>query len=160
MRITVVTISFNQARFLKACIDSIVGQDYTGLEYIVVDPGSLDGSRDVVKLYGDKISKLIFEPDAGPADGLNKGFTCATGDIFGFVNADDELLPHSLQYVADYFVKHPDIDVLLGCGRIVDETGGVTRCLVPSRFSLLHYAFGRFEFIQQAVFLRNLFLSR
>lgn len=155
MRISVVTISFNQGEFLRACIDSIVNQDYPGLEYVVVDPGSLDGSRDIAKFYGDKISKLIFEPDAGPADGLNKGFACATGDIFGFVNADDELLPHSLQYIADYFVKHPDIDVLLGCGWIADGKGMILRCMVPSRFSLKHYAYGRFEFIQQAVFFRS-----
>ena len=155
MRITIVTISFNQARFLKAAIDSIVRQGYPDLDYVVVDPGSSDSSRDVIKQYGDQISKSILEPDAGPADGLNKGFACATGEILGFVNADDELLPHSLQFVADYFVKHSDVDVLLGCGRIVDETGAILRRIVPSRFSLLHYAFGRFEFIQQAIFFRR-----
>jgi glycosyltransferase involved in cell wall biosynthesis len=155
MRISVVTISFNQAKFLKAAIDSIVGQGYHDLEYVVVDPGSSDGSRGVIKQYGDQISISILEPDTGPADGLNKGFACATGEIFGFVNADDGLLPHSLQFVADYFDKHPEVDVLLGCGWIVDEAGNILRPLVPSRFSLHHFAFRRFEFIQQAVFFRR-----
>lgn len=155
MRVSIVTISFNQARFLKAAIDSIVSQGYSNLEYVIVDPGSSDGSRNIFKQYGTQISKLILEPDAGPADGLNKGFACATGEILGFVNADDELLPRSLQYVADYFVKHPDVDVLLGCGWIIDEAGGILRHIVPSRLSLSHYAFGRFEFIQQAVFFRR-----
>lgn len=155
MRVSVVTISFNQVRFLKAAIDSIISQGYHDLEYVVVDPGSTDGSREVIKQYSEQISKLILEPDTGPADGLNKGFACATGEILGFVNADDELLPHSLQFVADYFEEHPEIDVLLGCGWIVDETGRVLRHIVPSRFSLLHSAFGRFEFIQQAVFFKR-----
>ncbi|HUW75524.1 MAG TPA: glycosyltransferase family 2 protein [Gallionella sp.] len=155
MRVSIVTISFNQVRFLKAAINSIVSQGFHDLEYVVVDPGSTDGSREVIKQYGEQISKLILEPDAGPADGLNKGFACATGEILGFVNADDELLPHSLQFVADYFEEHPEIDVLLGCGWIVDETGRVLRHIVPSGFSLLHSAFGRFEFIQQAVFFRR-----
>lgn len=155
MRISIVTISFNQDRFLKDAINSIVSQGYSNLEYVVVDPGSTDGSRNTIAQYGDHISKSILEPDAGPADGLNKGFACTSGEILGFVNADDELLPNSLQFVADYFDKHPDVDVLLGCGRIVDERGSVSRHIVPSRFSLEHYAFGRFEFIQQAVFFRR-----
>jgi glycosyltransferase involved in cell wall biosynthesis len=155
MTISIVTISFNQARFLKTAIDSVVGQEYHDLEYVIVDPGSSDGSRDVIKQYGGQISKTIFEPDAGPADGLNKGFACTTGEILGFVNADDELLPHSLQFVADYFVQNPEVDVLLGSGWIVDEEGAMLRHLVPSRFSLLHNAFGRFEFIQQSMFFRR-----
>lgn len=155
MRISIVTISFNQARFLKAALNSVVSQSYPDLEYVVVDPGSSDGSRDVISQYGDQISKSILESDAGPADGLNKGFMHATGEILGFVNADDELLPHSLQFVADYFIKHPDVDVLLGCGWILNETGVILRRIVPSRFSLTHYAFGRFEFIQQAVFFKR-----
>lgn len=155
MRISVVTISFNQARFLETAINSIVGQGYPNLEYVVVDPGSSDGSREVIDKYRDQIGKTILDPDEGPADGLNKGFACATGEILAFVNADDELLPNSLQYVADFFSEHPGVDVLLGSGPIVDESGGVSRHIVPSRFSLPHYAYGRFEFIQQGVFFRR-----
>jgi glycosyltransferase involved in cell wall biosynthesis len=154
MKISIVTISFNQAKFLRQCIDSVLNQNHVGIEYIIVDPGSNDGSRDIIDFYGDRTIR-IYEEDAGPADGLNKGFACSTCEIFGFVNADDELLPHSLQFVADYFATHRDVDVLLGCGLIVDETGAVLRRVVPSRFSLPHYAFGRFEFIQQAVFFRR-----
>jgi glycosyltransferase involved in cell wall biosynthesis len=155
MRISIVTISFNQAEFLRLAIDSIVRQGYPSLEYIVVDPGSSDGSRDVICEYGKYIRKSILEPDSGPADGLNRGFALSSGDILGFVNADDLLLPGSLQFVSDYFQKNPEVDVLLGCGQLVDEVGSVLRHIVPSRFSLRHLAFGRFEFIQQAVFFRR-----
>jgi glycosyltransferase involved in cell wall biosynthesis len=98
MRISIVTISFNQGKFLRQCIDSILTQTDCDVEYIVVDPGSTDGSRALIESYGDRIIK-VFEPDEGPADGLNQGFKCATGEIYGFVNADDYLLPGSLKHV-------------------------------------------------------------
>ena len=74
MKISVVTISFNQAKFLRECIDSVLNQDYHEIEYIVVDPGSTDGSKKIIDSYGDKIIKY-YEKDYGPADGLNKGFS-------------------------------------------------------------------------------------
>ena len=86
MKISVVTISYNQAGYLKQCIDSVLNQDYPDIEYIIVDPGSTDGSREIIESYGDRVIK-IFEPDTGPANGLNKGFHRATGDIFYFIKA-------------------------------------------------------------------------
>jgi len=88
MRVSIVTISYNQARFLEQAIRSVINQDYPDIEYIVVDPGSTDGSRGIIEKYQNRIDKIIFDPDEGPADGLNKGFAHATGDIFGFINAD------------------------------------------------------------------------
>ena len=92
MKISVVTISFNQAKYLRQCIDSVLNQNYQNIEYIIVDPGSTDGSRQIIESYGDRVIK-IFEKDAGPADGLNMGFSRATGDIFYFINSDDYVLP-------------------------------------------------------------------
>ena len=102
MKISIVTISFNQEKFLRQCIDSIINQTGCDLEYIVVDPGSTDGSRALIESYGDKIVK-VFAPDQGPADGLNQGFKRATGDIYGFINSDDYLLPNALSCISEYF---------------------------------------------------------
>jgi glycosyltransferase involved in cell wall biosynthesis len=102
MKISIVTISFNQGNFLRQCIDSILTQTDCDVEYIVVDPGSTDGSRELIESYGDRIVK-VFARDQGPADGLNQGFKRATGDIYGFVNADDYLLPGALKQVNRYF---------------------------------------------------------
>jgi glycosyltransferase involved in cell wall biosynthesis len=102
MKISVVTISYNQKKYLCQCIDSILGQTDCDLEYIVVDPGSTDGSRELIESYGDRIIKL-FAPDKGPADGLNQGFKLATGDVYGFINSDDYLLPDALAQVSQYF---------------------------------------------------------
>ena len=102
MKISIVTISFNQKKYLRKCIDSILNQTECDLEYIVVDPGSNDGSRELIESYGNRIV-TEFAPDNGPADGLNKGFKRATGQIYGFVNSDDYLLPGALKHIADYF---------------------------------------------------------
>jgi glycosyltransferase involved in cell wall biosynthesis len=120
MKISIVTISFNQIRFLKTCIDSILNQTDCSLEYIVVDPGSTDGSRELIESYGDSIIK-VFEPDNGPADGLNKGFARATGEIYGFINSDDYLLPGALNRVRDFFFMHPQNAFMTGQGFTENE---------------------------------------
>ncbi|PMX34065.1 hypothetical protein C1Y26_29800 [Pseudomonas sp. MPR-R2A7] len=71
MKISIVTISFNQADYLKKCIDSVLSQHFNDLEYIVVDPGSTDGSREIIESYGDRLIK-VFEKDTGAADGLKE----------------------------------------------------------------------------------------
>ena len=84
MKISLVTISYNQDRFLEQAIQSVLDQDYPDLEYIVVDPGSTDRSRDIIASFGDRIESVILSPDNGPPQGLNRGFAEATGQVFGF----------------------------------------------------------------------------
>lgn len=123
MKISIVTISFNQAKFLRQCIDSILSQTECDLEYIVVDPGSTDGSRALIETYGDKIIK-VFAPDKGPADGLNQGFKRATGQIYGFINADDYLLPGALTHINAYFNAKGLQHFVTGQGYTEEATGG------------------------------------
>ena len=96
MKFSVVTVSFNQRQYLEECLTSVLGQDYPSLEYIVVDPGSTDGSRELIESLGSRLAAVLFEPDQGAADGLNKGFQRASGEIFGFLNSDDALLPGAM----------------------------------------------------------------
>jgi len=155
MKISIVTISYNQAEFIERTICSVLDQDYNNIEYIVVDAGSTDGSREIIKQYETKISKIIFEPDAGPADGLNKGFACATGDIYGFLNSDDILLPYSLSHVANFFQKNMNIDVVSGHTIIIDEFDRKLRNFYSAKFYLLHYAYESGAFLaQQSTFFR------
>lgn len=154
MKISVVTISFNQARFLGECIDSVLKQDYPDIEYIVVDPGSTDGSRDIIERYRDKISKVIYEPDKGPADGLNKGFAAAQGDVFGFLNSDDVLESGALSRVAMYFKTHPNVDVVSGHSRIIDSDGKAMRSFYSDRFSLWMVAHRSAILSQASTFFR------
>lgn len=155
MKISIVTISYNQAQFLEQAIQSVVEQDYGELEYIVVDPGSTDGSLDIIERYRPRISAVVYEPDNGPADGLNKGFSQATGEVFGFINADDVLLPGALRKVADYFRENPATNIVCGCGFVIDESGRTTIKKIPTRLSKRLYAYGAVTFFQQGIFFRK-----
>jgi glycosyltransferase involved in cell wall biosynthesis len=160
MKISIVTLSFNQRAFLQEAIDSLLRQDYLELEYILVDPGSTDGSRALIQSYGDRISRVIFEPDKGAADGLNKGFAGATGEIYGFLNADDVLLPGSLQRVAEFFRLHPECDMALGNGYIIDGDGRRIRHVRARGFTVRRYCCGGVRFLQQSTFFRSTVFAR
>jgi glycosyltransferase involved in cell wall biosynthesis len=126
MKISIVTISYNQSEFIDECIKSVLDQKYPHLQYIIVDAGSSDGSREIINSYGSQIVK-VFEPDLGPADGLNKGFSIADGDIYYFLNSDDLLEPHALNYVANYFKENPNIDIVSGNSYIINDYGLIKR---------------------------------
>lgn len=154
LKISIITISFNQAEYLKKCIDSILSQKFKDLEYIVVDPGSNDGSREIIESYGDQLIK-VFEKDSGAADGLNKGFSRATGDIFGFINSDDELLPGALEKVAHAFRTNSRAGVISGCGYFVDASGAFLKSITPSQLTPWRYAHGAVSVFQQGTFFRS-----
>lgn len=111
-KISIITITYNSAKTLRRTIDSVIGQGYDALEYILVDGGSTDGTVDIIRSYGDKISRWISEPDRGISDAFNKGIAMASGNIIGLINSDDGLLPGALKAIADAY--DPDIDVYLG----------------------------------------------
>ena len=155
-KISIVTISYNQGQFLEKCIRSVVDQHYDNLEYIVVDPGSTDGSRILIEQYNEHLTKKVLEPDCGPADGLNKGFYYATGEIYGYLNADDKFCPGTFAYVADYFTQHPNVDVLTGAIDIIDENGRRSlRKRTSDLFNLSDYVAGICTVNQQATFFRR-----
>lgn len=154
--LSIVTISYNQAEYLQECIDSVVDGHECELQYIVVDPGSEDGSRELLEENRYKINDVVLEPDDGPADGLNNGFAKARGDIFGYINADDRFVPGALDYVAAYFDAHPDVDVICGAIRIIDEQGKPSlRKRTSDRFCLADYLAGICTVGQQATFFRR-----
>ena len=155
MKVSIVTISLNQAPFLERAILSVVEQDHDDIEYIVVDPGSTDGSRDIIERYRDRISVAVLEPDAGPADGLNMGFARATGDIFGYINADDAYLPGAIGKAVDAFRASPAADVVCGHGFIVNANGAVRRRFYSDQFSAWRYVHGGVTVMQQSTFFRR-----
>jgi len=153
--ISIVTISFNQAPFLAECLRSVIDQRGLDVEYVVVDPGSMDGSRELIANAGTGIDRVVLEPDDGPADGLNRGFADARGDVFGYINADDRLAPGALAFVRAYFTAHPEVDVLCGAIRIIDRDGHPSnRARTADRFDLKRYAAGVCTIGQQGTFIR------
>jgi len=165
MRFSIVTISYNQGRFLDEAVRSIVGQRQgdIDLEYIVVDPGSTDDSQDILARYEDEIDHLILERDQGPADGLNKGFQRSTGDVLGFINADDRLEPGALAAVRRFFLNHPNSRAVTGALRVIDDQGRpghlsrlrLGSVLYPPRFSPRRCLDGSTTVRQQATFFRR-----
>jgi|GEM_PF-322048 len=151
-KISIVTISYNQAKFLEQAICSVIDQDYLEIEYIVVDPGSTDGSREIIEKYRDRIDKIIFEPDDGPADGLNKGFSYATGDVYGFLNADDYFLPGAFKRVIAAFLRNRDKHVMSGHTIIVDDVGCPLRKFYSRKFALRAAVYGASTLAQQSTF--------
>ena len=125
-RITIVTPSFNQAKYLPETIESILSQDYPNLEYIVIDGGSTDGSVDIIKKYESRLSYWVSEKDNGQSDAIMKGFERSTGELFAWVNSDDVLFPGCLHRIASTYIGqgqpdiiHSDVAYLNSEGRII-----------------------------------------
>ena len=113
-KITIVTPSYNQGHFLEETIQSVLDQRYPNLEYFVVDGGSKDNSVEVIKKYEKHINWWVSEKDRGQPHALNKGFERATGDVYGFINSDDCLLPGALDYVGKQFAADAGLQWLVG----------------------------------------------
>jgi glycosyltransferase involved in cell wall biosynthesis len=113
-KISVVTVCRNAEQYIRACIESVVGQNYANIEYIIVDGASNDNTLSIIKEYESKIHCIISEQDSGPADALNKGFSKATGDILCWLNADDKFHPYALSTVAKLFTDLPNVDWITG----------------------------------------------
>ena len=121
MKISIITVVWNNEKTIKNAIDSVLSQTYKNIEYIVVDGSSTDGTVKIVQSYGDKISKLLSEKDKGIYDAMNKGIRLATGDIVGILNSDDFYKSNDiLEIVVNEFINK-DIDCLYGDLEYVDS---------------------------------------
>ena len=155
IRLSIVTISFNQVEFLDDCLRSVISQMRDDVEYIVVDPGSTDGSRERIQSYGTSITP-VFEQDEGPADGLNRGFERATGDYFYFLNSDDVLMPGAIDAMMTAIHDNEGVDVFCFGGYLVDRNLRRLRLMRSFRFSAQRFCRGNTSIFQQGL----LFSSR
>ena len=164
-KISIVTPTYNQGKFIEETINSVVNQDYPNLEYIVVDGASTDETQDILERYRWAFDTLISEPDEGQSDAINKGMGIATGEILTWLNSDDMLAPGTLYAMAMAFWKSK-ADMVVGTvqllkdGEVVDEH--LTSCPNgPLRLSELldldgKWLEGRFFFQPELMFTRNL----
>src|SRR5580658_1464429 len=120
LRVTLATPSFNQGRYIARTVRSVLDQGYPRFDYIVQDGGSRDETLEVLREFGDQIT-VRSESDAGQADAVNRAFVAASGDVMAYLNSDDILLPGAIHYVADFFARHPNVDVIYGHRVVIDE---------------------------------------
>ena len=156
-RVSIVTPSFNQARFLRETIQSILSQDYPSLEYIIVDGGSTDGSVDIIREHASRLAWWVSEPDQGQTDALNKGFAHATGDVFAWLNSDDTYLPGAISQAVESLNAHPEAALVYGDANLVDEGGTIIGRFPARQTSLKQMLRGSVHIPQQSSFFRSPF---
>jgi glycosyltransferase involved in cell wall biosynthesis len=147
--VSIIIPSFNQGRFIKETIDSVLGQDYRPIEVLVLDGGSTDQTVEVLKSYtGVPELNWVSEPDKGVVDAVNKGLKRVRGEIVGIQSSDDLYLPGAIAAAVEYFNSHPDISLVYGDAELIDENSQSTGKDILAPFDLRHYL-GRFTYIPQ-----------
>ena len=122
-KISIITPSYNQGKFLETTIKSVFDQQYPNLEYIIMDGGSTDGSVGIIKKYSDRLTYWESGPDNGQCDAIKRGFELSHGDILAYINSDDYYLPGTFFKVAEEFMKKPSPLWITGNGIFIDTVG-------------------------------------
>ena len=153
--VTIVTPSYNQGRFIRETIESVLNQDYPNIEYIIIDNASTDNTADVIKPYLSRLT-YISEPDDGQSHAINKGFALARGSIVAWLNSDDVFLPGAVSNAVAAFIAHPEAAVTYGEGFQIDVDSNVKQRFPFTqhfdRWKLVHLS----DYIlQQTVFFRK-----
>ena len=155
-KISIVTPSFNQGKFLEKTILSVLEQDYPNLEYIIIDGGSTDSSVEIIKKYEQHLSYWVSEPDRGQSHAINKGFAKTTGEILGWLNSDDWYYPGALRAVAEAFANNPKTGAVVGIGDFYYEEFNRIQTVEPFPVTMqsLYGAVDRF-FMQPSCFFTH-----
>ena len=157
--VSIITPSFNQAVFLPDAMESVFNQDYPSIEYIVVDGGSTDGSKEIIQSYSDRLAWWVSEPDQGQADAINKGFKRARGDIIAWLNSDDLYLPGTISSAVLVFRENPKAGLVYGDAVSADGEGKLLNQLRFDSWDLEDLL--EFKIIcQPAVFMRRPVLEK
>lgn len=134
---------------MEETILSVLNQNYPNLEYIIIDGGSTDGTVDIIKRYEDRLAYWISEPDNGMYDALQKGFDRSTGEIMGWLNADDMYFKGALHHIANIFLNHVQINWLTGSNTHIDEDGDVLLNIPSRKLNKYQFLTGDYMWIAQ-----------
>lgn len=152
-KISIITPSYNQGRFIEETIRSVLLQNYPNLEYIIIDGGSTDNSVEIIKKYEQWITYWVSEKDNGQSHAINKGYDLASGEIINWLNSDDLLVQNSLFFVASCFLLNPNLDWVTGF-RIVRNIDNISLKFENHwEHRWLFYLLGVPDFPQEATFL-------
>lgn len=153
LKISIITVSYNQGKYIEDNILSVLNQHYKNYEHIIIDACSTDGTIEILKKYPHLI--WTSEPDKGQSDGLNKGFRKATGDIIAWINSDDKLYPNALEIINKFFTENPNKYVLTGNQVIIDEAGNELRTIRAEKFTYDHLLNEPSSVMQNSTFFRK-----
>jgi GT2 family glycosyltransferase len=134
--VSIITPSYNQASYLEQTIQSVLGQDYPRIEYLVIDGTSTDNSVEIIRRYQDRLAYWVSEKDSGQAEAINKGFARAKGEILAWLNSDDYYLPNTISAVVRCFEENPDVVMAYGDMLAVDGNGQTINVLKYKQLSL------------------------
>jgi glycosyltransferase involved in cell wall biosynthesis len=152
--VSIITPSFNQARYLEATIQSVLTQDHPRIEYIIVDGGSTDGSVDLLKKYSDRLAWWVSEKDRGQTDAINKGFARASGDILAWLNSDDTYQPGAVTAAVNHLQSHPEVGMVYADCTYINEEGRVIGKFPAAQTDLARLRTGYVHIPQQTMFFR------
>jgi len=140
--VSILSFCKDRASTIRRSVDSVLGQSYRHIEFVVQDGASTDGTSDILRGYQDPRIKIVSEPDSGPAEAFWKVLNRCRGDIVGTCLSDEELLPDAVARAVDLFRAHPDIGAATCDGYLTDATGAVTGTFVAGEFDFVNYLFG------------------
>ncbi|HXF86582.1 MAG TPA: glycosyltransferase family 2 protein [Anaerolineales bacterium] len=152
--VSIVTPSFNQARYIEATIQSVLSQDYPRIEYLIVDGGSTDGTVDIIRKYESKLAWWVSEQDKGQTDAINKGFARANGEILAWLNSDDTYEPGAVSAAVRYLQEHPEIGMVYGDCNYINEEGRVIGKFPAAQTNYVLLRRGYVHIPQQTTFFR------
>jgi glycosyltransferase involved in cell wall biosynthesis len=152
--VSIVTPSYNQARFLEFTIRSVLEQEYPNIEYILIDGGSTDGSVDIIHRYADRFAWWISEKDRGQTDAINKGFARAKGHILAWLNSDDTYENHAVSEAVEFLQGQPQVGLVYGDANFIDENGRTIGRFPAAQTSYKRLRRGYVHIPQQASFWR------
>lgn len=148
-KISIITPVYNQVDFIEQTILSVLNQNYSNLEYIIIDGGSTDGTIDIIKKYASRITSWISEPDQGMYDAIDKGFSRSTGEIMAWINSDDLLLTNALQRMNHLMSDLPQVEWVQGMNSAIDLKGEVIDYRYGDKFSLIKFLQKDYQYVQQ-----------
>jgi glycosyltransferase involved in cell wall biosynthesis len=153
--VSIVTPSYNQARFLEETIQSVLMQDYPRIEYLIVDGGSTDGSVEIIRKYAHRLAWWVSEPDGGQTDAINKGFAHAHGEILAWLNSDDTYQPGAVSAAVQALLTHPQAGMVYSDCNYINEEGKVIGRFPAAQTDYRRLRRGYVHIPQQTMFFRS-----
>ena len=153
-KVSIITPSYNQAKFLEETMLSVLEQDYPNIEYIIIDGGSDDGSKEIIERYSDRLAYWQSQKDKGQTDAINQGFAKASGEILAWLNSDDILYPGAVSAAVRQLKAHPEMGMVYANCHWIDAEGKVIGDFPAAQTDLKKLRRGYVHIPQQTAFFR------